>query len=665
MKRFNLASATVMAALASLAIQSPLRWGREPNRAARWVNTAAVPSLLLSSASGAILEANKEAQALFPGQPLLELDLGTLFPKYRTRIHTAIRQAEQVGAATVRVNTPHGSLMLMLASTLDDQPLQVALLLSLQPEKPPSSPPPQPPAFAPLELPDEWHTLPINEQLQSLLASVTACWPVRSATLFKRCGMTLQSVVTTDNAPSLSRLQLPAVDLGRLLQDGTMVQAQVGNHLLVAYPFYLSSGAHPWGAVVLVPNTDTHDDASLVYGAAQVARIAGLLLSGVYWRNRYRSEARQALQHRIMRDHLLTDIRRGVLLIDPKGKIEYLNEVASSLLDWPAEDVLGRPLTPLLDDLGPLGTKIAFSLTTPDEIESEPATARLQRPGKRGNEVSFTVERVSEIPGYRLIFLEDHEGVLASGETQHHLDRLAVLGKMSAMIAHDLRNPLASILYGIETLAETLGEEHPEIENINLLLKEGERIHRIIEDILSISRQPSLTISLCSLQSLTEQVHESHQRHLQEKQIQVRRYYDPSLPLIEGNPVRMGQMLDNLVSNAIDALDEGGQIEIVLRPLTLEQVIARGVSPDQEERLQGGVEILIRDNGPGIPESQREQIFEPLFTTKSSGTGLGLSIVRTIVEQHRGLIFLDSELGKGTTFQIFLPQLGSAYHEGP
>jgi two-component system nitrogen regulation sensor histidine kinase GlnL len=93
----------------------------------------------------------------------------------------------------------------------------------------------------------------------------------------------------------------------------------------------------------------------------------------------------------------------------------------------------------------------------------------------------------------------------------------------------------------------------------------------------------------------------------------------------------------------------------------MEQMVARGLNLTQEERLQGGVEVLIRDSGPGIPHNQREQVFKPLFTTKTHGTGLGLSIVRTIVEQHRGLIFLDSEPNKGTAFQIFLPQLGSTY----
>jgi signal transduction histidine kinase len=269
---------------------------------------------------------------------------------------------------------------------------------------------------------------------------------------------------------------------------------------------------------------------------------------------------------------------------------------------------------------------------------------------------------VRDLPGYVMIFLEDREGVVAFTETQHHLDRLAILGKMSATIAHDLRNPLSALLYGIETLAETLGEESEEAESIRLLLEAGDRVHRIIEDILSISRQPSLTISLCSLRALMDQIYDTHQRALEEKRIHVRRYYDPSLPLIEGDPVRLGQMLGNLISNAIEVLPQGGQIEVVLRPLALDQMIARGINPDQEERLQGGVEILIRDNGPGIPESQREQIFEPLFTTKVGGTGLGLAIVRTIVEQHRGMIFLESELGKGTTFRMFLPQLAiSAY----
>jgi signal transduction histidine kinase len=664
----NWITLSVLSSLASLFafnLQSPFRRGHrsESNLATEWVKAARLPALAVLPATGAIIEVNSGARLLLPDRPLLELDLLSLFPGDSERVQRALQRALKEGVADVDVSHEGVSVTMVLTATQPDASLLVAMMLPLRRAIPEPPPEPQPAIMLPpISLPKDWAAQPVEQQLQSLLNEVQRRWEMSSAAILHRQGMELRHLICTSRDPFWKSLHVPAVELGALLHDGAPVTLSIDNDFLMLHPVYLPPDSQPWGALALT--CDAGADATTLYhaGLAQVSTIVGLLLVQARSRHSQDIHARQVAQYHAVRDHLLARARRGVLLVDQDGRIELINLAASDLLEWPHEDVTGRPLAPLLTDLGNLGTKIRAALEDPQPYERQSASGRLQRPGKRGREVTFTIERVRDLPGYVLIFLEDREGVVAFTETQHHLDRLAVLGKMSATIAHDLRNPLSALLYGIETLAETLGEESEEAESIRLLLEAGDRVHRIIEDILSISRQPSLTISLCSLRSLMDQIHDTHQRALDEKRIHVRRYYDPSLPLIEGDPVRLGQMLGNLISNAIEVLPQGGQIEVVLRPLALDQMIARGINPDQEERLQGGVEILIRDNGPGIPDSQREQVFEPLFTTKVGGTGLGLAIVRTIVEQHRGMIFLDSELGKGTTFRIFLPQLAiSAY----
>ncbi len=628
----------------------------------QWVSVIDVPSVALLAHSGVIIEANPAFRALFPSHPLLEMDVEGLFPAQHKEVRAALREVERVGAATLNVTIGDKGFAFVLG-TRAQQGMAIAGVLHPQPPPPPPRDPQRDPRilFAPLQLDPRWGQLSFELQLRSLFRAVTEQWPVQGVALLQRGGMALEARASHGLRADWADLHLSAVELGYLLHDGKPVHTRLGEHAVMLYPLYLVSEEQPWGAIGLLHPAHSPYQEVIEHATARIATLMGLIVTYSQERSHLLTQRRERAQERMVRNHLLSSMRRGALLINPSGQIEFINEAASNLLNWPVTDVLGRPLLSLLPDLGPLGSKIIQTLEADAPRQGETATGRLQRPGKRGVEMNFTIEKVSGSSGYLIIFLEDQENVLAFGETQHHLDRLAVLGKMSAMIAHDLRNPLASILYGIETLAESLGEDHPEVESINLLLAEGERVHRIIEDVLSISRQPSLTINLCSLRTLMDQVVDTHQRQLQKKQIQLRRYYDPSLPMVEGDSVRLGQMLGNLLSNAIDALSEAGQIEVVLRPLTIEQIIVRGLNPEQEERLQGGVEILIRDNGPGIPESQREQVFEPLFTTKSSGTGLGLPIVRTIVEQHRGLIVLDSELGKGTTFQIFLPQLGVSY----
>ncbi len=650
-------------AFALLPFHAYSAWQRsrsEQRPLAAWAAATHIPSLALLPSSGAIVEANSSARELFPDIPLLESDLASLFPDAARTLRATLAQMERDSSISLPVTRGDRAFTLMLSSAQPDATLLAAVVLPrIEPEPAPS--PIEVPPFPPLVLPN-WQALPFEAQLQALLAAAVEQWPLRDAALFRRLRMGLEPVAASSDMTLWSSLQLSAVELGSLLHDGAPLRTRLKGQPLLLLPLRLAPGTPIWGALALRPKPHVDDTDPLRNAAHQLAWMAETLLSRAQWRSASQAHAERATQAEALRNHVLDSLRRGVLLINRDGHIEFLNEAASKLLGWLPDDVLGRPLGSLLDDLGPLGAAIALALSAPPSHGPPPATtARLHRLGQRTREVSLRVEPVNDRVGSVLIFLEDEEGILAFGEVQHHLDRMAILGKMSAMVAHDLRNPLASILYGIETLAERLDPDHAEHGTIRLLLAEGERVHRIIEDVLSISRQPSLTINLCSLRVLMEQVADAHQRQLRHKQIHVRRYYDPALPLIEGDSVRLGQMLDNLFNNAIEALAESGQIEIVMRPLELEQSIARGLSPDQEGRLQGGAEILIRDNGPGIPEEQHERIFEPLFTTKSNGTGLGLPIARTIVEQHRGHIFLDSAPGKGTTFQIFLPQLSTPY----
>lgn len=660
MRSLVLSVAPLLAAFWAFGMQPPFRRRQKWERtlATDWVAGVRVPALAVLPMTGVIVEANEEARRMFLGRPLLEMDLFSLLPAHHASILDALSQAQQVGAVNLPVQmNGFGPMNLILSTPAPNQPLMVAMLLPSV-EEPVERPPAEStaPDFAPFALPTHWMNLPIEKQIAAFLEETTAQWPLVGAAVFRRRGMELVRLVNTSDTLPWNILNLPAIALGSLLHGGRPVWGHLRGQHVVLSPLYLPGEEQPWGAVALAPQTGTEAQKALEAAAAHVATVVGLLLAQTRSQSGQESKTRRIRQLVALRDHLLSRIRRGVLLLDESGRIGSINAAASTMLGWPLEDVVGRPIAPLLDELGPLGEKIAAALMAPP-TERQSASARLRPPGKRGRDVSFTVERVTGSTDEALIYLDDHEGLVDVTETQHHLDRLAVLGKMSAMIAHDLRNPLSSILMGIESLAEEFGEESPHADHIHLLLDEGERVRRIVEDILSISRQPSLTISLCSLRALMDQIHDTLQRQLSEKEVRVRRYYDPSVPLIEGDSVRLGQMLNNLLSNAIDAVQEGGQIEVALRPLALDQVIARGLNPDQEGRFQGGVEILIRDNGPGIPESLRDQIFEPMFTTKGNGTGLGLPIVRTIVEQHRGLLFLDSEMGKGTTFQIFLPQL--------
>ncbi|MGH2544149.1 MAG: PAS domain-containing protein, partial [Ardenticatenaceae bacterium] len=450
MSKFFLSATAVasVAALISLSVQSSFRRGRtEVNPVIEWVASMSVPSLAVLPSSGAIVEANDSARALFSNRPLLELDLDSLFPEQSADIRSALLQAQREGAALLELESRSGALALLLTEVHSHSSPLVALLLSSKA----ASPPPAPSAFVPLSLSPPSFSNSLDEQLHELLSFVVARWPVRSAALFQRHGMELRMLHASGTRMAWDALALSAVDLGRLFHDGAAVPSQLGRQPLYICPLHLSGISQPWGAVALAPAPGLEQSDELASGASQIATLAGFLIAHARLRHKYQFRVRQANQLMTMRDHLLAHSPRGVLLLNRAGIIEFINAAASGLLEWPREDVTGRPLASLLDDLGPLGEQIAIAVAAPNPAVTQKGSGRLQRPGRRGTEIGFSIEHVSVSSGAMLIFLEDQEGTAAFSETQHHLDRLAILGKMSAMIAHDLRNPLGSILYGVET----------------------------------------------------------------------------------------------------------------------------------------------------------------------------------------------------------------------
>lgn len=230
-----------------------------------------------------------------------------------------------------------------------------------------------------------------------------------------------------------------------------------------------------------------------------------------------------------------------------------------------------------------------------------------------------------------------------SREQMLQTEKLAVVGKMAAGVAHTIRNPLTSVKMRLFTLERGLSLEAQQKEDFDVISEEIRHIDSILRNFLEFSRPPKLQMQSMSPSDVVDMTLQLLRHRLDSYDVSVTVQRHERLPQVLGDPDQIKEALMNLLLNACEAMGEkGGQIKIMEEEGVVEP--------------WGRVAILrIKDNGPGIPEKAHEQIMEPFFSTKEDGTGLGLSIVRRIMDEHGGWVHLHSQEGEGATFVLGLP----------
>jgi signal transduction histidine kinase len=226
-------------------------------------------------------------------------------------------------------------------------------------------------------------------------------------------------------------------------------------------------------------------------------------------------------------------------------------------------------------------------------------------------------------------------------------NRLIELGTIAAGVAHEIRNPLASIKTFAQLMPERMDDPEFKNEFSKLVLKDVDRITKVIESMLAFARPAQVSIKEQPSNDLVEEAILLVQPRLKAKRIELTRAFHGN-PIVKVDKHQLLQVLVNLLSNAADALHEQGKIRVATGVSQLD--IAGGGNGNRSFAV-----IEVSDNGPGIPPSVRNRLFDPFFTTKKEGTGLGLSISQKIVRDHGGAITVSSVEGKGTTFQVNLP----------
>ncbi len=237
-------------------------------------------------------------------------------------------------------------------------------------------------------------------------------------------------------------------------------------------------------------------------------------------------------------------------------------------------------------------------------------------------------------------------------ERLRRADRLAALGTMAAGIAHDIRNPLTSILIFSQLMS--LHHDDPDVrEKFNRVVpRELERVQAVIEDMMELARPAAMHREPVNLNELLTQVLELYEGQADGQGVKVVREYDQELPFCMADRKRLHRCFGNIAFNAIQAMPSGG--DLTVRTAQVSTMVFRnsGVAEPQPEPA---IRVTISDTGRGIPADHLSRIFDPFFTTKDKGMGLGMAITHRIVEDHKGTIDAHSEEGVGTTFTVHLP----------
>jgi len=261
-----------------------------------------------------------------------------------------------------------------------------------------------------------------------------------------------------------------------------------------------------------------------------------------------------------------------------------------------------------------------------------------------GNQIGVAVDNANLYENLKRAYEELKE----AQEQVIRTEKLASLGKLAATVAHEINNPLAAVLTYTRLMMKLMSrgrftQERLEdiVRYLTIMESETARCGEIVKNLLAFSRQPKITMETSSIEELIEKTLPLISHDLEMKNIQLVKEIEPDLPKIKCSPRHIQQALLNLLSNASEAMPEGGTLTVIAK----------------RSKSDGFVEAVISDTGCGISEEDLKNIFEPFFTTKEEGrgVGLGLSVVHGIITRHNGSIEIESKPDEGSAFKVRLP----------
>jgi PAS domain S-box-containing protein len=385
---------------------------------------------------------------------------------------------------------------------------------------------------------------------------------------------------------------------------------------------------------------------------------------------RSRDELEKRVRERtadLQRQAELLDLAHDAIIVRGlDGRIGFWNTGAEKMYGWPKSAALGKNISDLLASRLPLPVReIDAEILSRGRWEGE--LNHTTESGKKILVFSRQVLRRAEDGGQDMV-LEINQDVTERRQAEerlHRMQRMEALGTLAGGIAHDINNILSPILLNTELALDDVDPDGPLVRRLSLVLEAAKRGKELVRQIIAFSRQKEQSGEPIDIARVVKEALRFLRASIR-RNIAIEDHFDSGSSIVRADPVQIHQVLMNLGANAAHAMRDGeGRMEISLREVNVSEAQAAG-NPD----LKPGpyVQLTVSDNGGGMSNEVLDRAFDPFFTTKEKGegSGMGLSVVLGIVRNHGGAVSVASEVGRGTTFDVFLPRLeGEAAVEIP
>jgi two-component system nitrogen regulation sensor histidine kinase GlnL len=348
---------------------------------------------------------------------------------------------------------------------------------------------------------------------------------------------------------------------------------------------------------------------------------------------------------------ILENVEEAVVATDRAGRITFFNPSAQAYTGISERQSLGRHFEELFAGqesiLYPVRTAVRDGRSISDH-----ENIVLHRPSAPPLPVSVSVSPIYTDRGEHegvVLILRDLSRVRELEDTVKQADRLSMLGTLAAGLAHEIKNPLGGIKGAAQLLAMELGAESPLKEYTVVMIREVERVNSIIEELMDLARPRPPQLGEVDLAQILGDIVLFQKEAHRGKEIEFVLSLDPSIPPLRGDENLLTRLFLNLIKNAAEAIERKGRVEVVTKVASEYHLNKPGSRPVPF------IVVEVRDNGRGMPEEELEKIFTPFYTTKNRGSGLGLATCQKIVNEHGGLLKMESTPNEGTTCIVSLP----------